>query len=147
MAEASGCQNQQPQSRPPYIARDGELPLETDEGLLRQGADEIDAFVGHWAKDFSQRKNGRDGMSLVVSLPPGTDKTAAIASARDFLDEVFAVNHAYAFAGHDDKDHFHVHAVIKMRGHDGTQLVTDKADLRHWGEALDGARPSALFIR
>ncbi len=118
-----------------YISRDGELPLETDEGLLLENPDEIDEFVDHWAKDFARRKNSRDGMSVVVSLPPGTDKDAAVASVRDFLEDVFSANHAYAFAGHDDKDHFHVHAVIKMRGHDGKQLVTDKADLRHWREA------------
>jgi len=119
-----------------YISKEGELSLETDEGLSLDTPEEIDAYLDHWVRDFSRRKNGRDGMSLVMSLPHGTDKEAARSSARDFLQEVFADNHSYAFAAHDDKDHYHVHAVIKMRGHDGKQLVTDKADLRAWREAF-----------
>ncbi|MCP4040310.1 MAG: relaxase/mobilization nuclease domain-containing protein [bacterium] len=117
-----------------YISRDGEIPLETDEGTQLEGVAEIDAYLDAWAVDFGTRKNGRDAMSLVASVPPGMDRAAALNSARAFFAKAFGGNHAYAFAGHTEKDHFHVHAVVKMRGHDGRQLTTDKADLRRWRE-------------
>ncbi len=119
-----------------YISRDGELALETDQGLMLEGREEIDEYLAAWAADFSSRKNSRDAMSMVVSLPPGTDQEMALKSAREFFAEAFSANHEYAFAGHDDKDHYHVHVVVKMRGHDGRQLVTDKRDLRGWREAF-----------
>ena len=119
-----------------YISRDGELSLETDQGLTLEGREEIEEYLEAWAADFSTRNNSRDAMSMVVSLPPGTDQQASLKSARDFFQEAFAENHEYAFAGHNDKDHFHVHVVVKMRGHDGHQLVTDKKDLRRWREVF-----------
>lgn len=117
-----------------YISREGELPLETEEGLLVEGKKEISEYLDAWTPDFSTRKNGRDGMSLVLSVPHGTDREAAIKSAREFLIEEFSENHHYAFVPHDDKDHLHIHVVIKNRGHDGKQLPTQKADLRRWRE-------------
>ncbi len=130
-----------------YISRDGELALETDQGLTLEGREEIDEYLAAWAADFSSRKNSRDAMSMVVSVPPGTDQERALKSAREFFSEAFAANHEYAFAGHDDKEHFHVHVVVKMRGHDGKQLVTDKRDLRGWREAFaERARANGLQL-
>ena len=130
-----------------YISRDGELALETDQGLTLEGREEIDEYLAAWAADFSSRKNSRDAMSMVVSLPPGTDQERALKSAREFFSGTFSSNHEYAFAGHDDKEHFHVHVVVKMRGHDGKQLVTDKRDLRGWREAFaERARANGLQL-
>lgn len=117
-----------------YISREGELPLETDDGLTLEGKEEIAAYMDGWAADFSKRKNSRDGVSIVLSVPPGTEQAPAIKSAREFLAEEFGENHNYVFVAHQDKEHFHIHAVVKMRGHNGKQLQTQKADLRRWRE-------------
>ena len=114
-----------------YIARQGALPLETDDGCLLEGREEIDEFAEHWAADFSNRngsvRKARDAMNMVVSVPAGTEREKALEAAREFFAEAFS-NHEYAFAAHDDTGHFHIHLVVKVRGRDGKQMrVSRKA--------------------
>lgn len=115
-----------------YIARQGRLPLETDEGVMLDGVEEIDALVDNWAVDFPDRKNSRDAMSLVISLPAGTDEKAATSAAREFLAESFSENHEYVFAAHDDTENFHIHVVIKSRGRDGKPMRSSRRDPQLW---------------
>ena len=119
-----------------YISRKEELEIETDQGLGLEGKGSAERLVDQWAPTFSRRRDGRDVMNLTLSFPPGADKHAAQGAARECLRECFSENHHYGFAAHDDTDHFHVHAVIKMRGHDGKQLATAKKDLRRWRSVL-----------
>lgn len=118
-----------------YISRDGSLPIETDEGLQLEGP-EVDRLVDDWAADFSNRTDSRDTMSLVVSLPAGSDQKAAMGAAREFFAETFAENHEYVFAGHDDTDHFHIHLVVKARGRDGKALRTTRRDPQLWRQSF-----------
>ena len=119
-----------------YISRQGELPLETEDGCVLEGAEEVDELAAHWAADFSNRKGtvrkARDAMNLVVSLPAGTDREKALEAAREFFAEAFAGNHEYAFAAHDDTDHFHIHLVVKLRGRDGKQMRASRKDPDLW---------------
>lgn len=115
-----------------YISREGTLSLETDEGALLVGSEEVDELVSHWAVDFPDRKNSRDTMSLVISLPAGTDEKAATDAAREFFAETFAENHEYVFAGHDDTDNFHIHLVVKARGRDGKPMRPSRRDPQLW---------------
>ncbi len=119
-----------------YISRQGTLRIETDEGIAVAGLDDIDRLVDDWAADFSPRANSRDTLSLVVSLPAGTDETAAVAAAREFLAEAFKNNHEYVFAAHDDTDHFHIHAVVKARGRDGKPMRSSRRDPQLWRQAF-----------
>jgi len=115
-----------------YISRQGTISLETDEGVMLVGSEEVDELVSHWAVDFPERKNSRDSMSLVISLPAGTNERAAIDAAREFFAETFAENHEYVFAGHDDTDNFHIHLVVKARGRDGKPMRPSRRDPQLW---------------
>ncbi len=119
-----------------YISRQGTQSLETDEGVTLDGLDEVDALVENWAADFPERKNSRDAMSLVISLPAGTDKKAATDAAREFFAEAFSENHEYVFAAHDDTDNFHIHLVVKSRGRDGKPMRPSRRDPQLWRQAF-----------
>lgn len=130
-----------------YISRDGDLALETDQGITLEGLDEIDAFVDDWAVDFPNRKNSRDAMSVVISLPAATDPEKATQAAREFLLEAFAENHEYAFTGHDDTDNFHIHVVVKGRGRDGKPMRPTRRDPQLWRQAFaEKARALGLAL-
>lgn len=119
-----------------YISREGTLGLETDQGVTLEGLEEIDALVDDWAVDFPNRKNSRDAMSLVISLPAGTDREKATQAGREFFAEAFAENHEYVFAGHDDTDHFHIHVVVKGRSRDGKPMRPSRRNPQLWRQAF-----------
>ena len=119
-----------------YVSRDGALAIETDEGITLDGLEEVDRLVDDWAADFGSRVNSRDTMSLVISLPAGTDADKAVDAAREFFAETFAENHEYAFAGHDDTDNFHIHLVVKARGRDGKPMRATRRDPQLWRQAF-----------
>ncbi len=119
-----------------YISRQGTLTLETDEGVGVGGLDEVDELAENWAADFGSRANSRDAMSLVISLPAGTDQEVATDAAREFFEDTFADNHEYVFAGHDDTENFHVHLVVKGRGRDGKPMRPSRRDPQIWRQAF-----------
>jgi hypothetical protein len=130
-----------------YISREGELMIETETGERLQGKEEINALLEEWAEDFSSRANGRDSTSIVLSFPKGTDTQKAYVIAQEFLQDQYGHNWRYAFAGHKDTDHYHVHAVIKAVGMNGRALPVKKANLREWREHMaEKARENGLEL-
>jgi hypothetical protein len=68
--------------------------------------------------------------TLVLSTPPGTNRDNALKAAKEFLEvEYKAGGHEYLFVAHNDTDHSHVHAVIKMVSSYGNKLNPRKAYL------------------
>lgn len=118
-----------------YISRDGQLELEDDQGgmLDRDGwRDVLDA----WASDFSTKGRGdskpRNVMKLMLSAPSDADPERVREAARGFLREAFGGRHEYVFALHTDTDNPHVHAAIKLRGHDGKMMRQTRGSLEQW---------------
>ena len=118
-----------------YISREGDLELEDQDGNIIEDKEEV---LNEWSVDFrggegvERKRQPRDTMNIVLSTPAGSDIEASHEAARQFLKKEFSENHSYVFAGHDDTDHYHVHAIIKYKGHDGTLLRANKHDLRKW---------------
>lgn len=119
-----------------YVNRDGELPMETDEGHVLTSMDEVQENLEEWGHDFGERKNSRDTMHMVLSTPKGSDRIATHRAIRAFAGEVFSSNHSYMFAIHNDTEHPHGHLIVKMRGHDGSKLDPRKQDLNRWREVF-----------
>ncbi len=114
-----------------YISRKGELELETNEGDKVKNLGEQRQLVEHWSLDFGTNKRSRDTLNLVLSTPPGTNRQKALEAAREFLTEEFGKDgHEYVFVRHDDTDHPHIHAVIKMVSLYGKKLNPRKAYLK-----------------
>ena len=119
-----------------YISREGELPMETGEGDILTGKEDIADNLSEWSHDFGERKNSRDAMHMVLSTPSGSDRVAAHRAVRAFSAEMFSGNHSYMFAMHNDTDNPHGHLMVKMRGHDGVKLDPRKADLKRYREVF-----------
>lgn len=122
-----------------YISRNGKLELENDRGEILNGKDEIKELFKDWEKDFGdskRRKNQRDTMHMVMSMPEGTDPESVKSAVREFTKATFGKNHEYVFALHTDEPHPHCHVTVKCLGHDGKRLNPRKEDLQQWREAF-----------
>ena len=122
-----------------YISRLGhgpekELGLETsDREVLRDGRDmQILAQDWHeWEMDGDARRKGATSISMILSMPTGTDPKKLKAAAVDFAKEQFA-NRSWVAGLHVDRDHPHVHITIARRDLDGRRFHPDRDDLFRW---------------
>lgn len=122
-----------------YISRLGhgsekELGLETSEGeVLRDGRDmQVLAQDWHeWEMDGDARRKGSTSISMILSMPTGTDPEKLKAAAVDFARHEFA-NRSWVAGLHVDRDHPHVHITIARRDLDGRRFHPDRDDLFRW---------------
>ena len=122
-----------------YISRLGhgpekELELETSDGeVLRDGRDmQVLAQDWHeWEMDGDARRKGATSISMILSMPTGTDPEKLKAAAVDFAREEFA-NRSWVAGLHVDRDHPHVHITIARRDLDGRRFHPDRDDLFRW---------------
>ena len=134
-----------------YIGEQGETEVETDDGSILDTVEELEQLAEDWSMDFSDRKDkarkARDVMHLVVSVPAGSDKEQTLDAAREFFAEQFGENHEYAFAAHDETEHFHVHLLVKMRGRDGKQFRATRKDPDLWRQKFaEKAREKGIKV-
>ena len=116
-----------------YITRDGALTLEGRDGERLDGLKAVRELGADWAaEDIRRRKDAALSLSLVLSMPPGTDELRMRDAARAFARETFAERHDYAFALHTDAGHPHVHLSVRSLGENGRRLNPRKADLEDW---------------
>ena len=112
-----------------YVARDGELEVETANGETLDQV-QLEQMVEDWSGETEERTKRQIAMSAVVSFPKGVDEEKATEAARQFFREAFADNHDYVFAAHTDAKNFHVHVVVQSAGHDGKQLRIRRDDIQ-----------------
>ena len=128
-----------------YLDREGELPIETDEGDPLKGKGASKALLDDWnleldarrppTADNKPRQMGKQPKlvhKMIFSMPAGTPPNKVLAAAKDFAREEFGAKHRYAMVLHTDEPHPHVHMVVKAMGYDGTRLNIRKATLREW---------------
>lgn len=127
-----------------YISRNGQIPLEDQNGDKLEGKDEIDALRDEWQLGgfpIVDKSNHREAFNLVLSMPAGTSEIAVLGAARNFAADEFS-NFQYAMALHtfdtDPNGHPspnpHVHLCVKATALDGLRLNPRKADLQRWRE-------------
>jgi hypothetical protein len=120
-----------------YISRNGKVELENETREKINSREGVRDLCDEW-------KNGlygipiegvkRESFNIVLSMPPGTDRSSVKSAAAEFAHHQFGENHQFVFAAHDDERHPHVHLCVKSLGFDGTRLNPRKADLQHWRE-------------
>jgi hypothetical protein len=133
-----------------YISQEGELELETDEGLRVAGGDHnellrdwhLELSAGQYRPPPRGAKTAGRGVkpvrgiklahNIVLSMPAPTPPDKVLAAAKVFAREKFGAKHRYAMALHTHQQHPHVHLVVKAEGLDGRRLHIDKAMLREW---------------
>lgn len=87
-----------------------------------------------WKHDLRSREQ-RDVAHIILSAKPGTDKDSFLDAARAMLAKEFA-GHKYIFTLHEDKEHVHVHAVVKMKSEYGERIDPYIRDFQRWRETL-----------
>lgn len=119
-----------------YISRNGELALEGPDGWPISGRREVRELSEDWSSialaDSRRRANSPFSVSLVLSMPKGTDPFALRDAARAFAQAAFGARFDYVFALHTDEPHPHVHVAVQARGSSGERLNPKKADLEAW---------------
>ncbi len=128
-----------------YLDRDGERPIETDDGDPLKGKGVSKALLDDWDleldarrpptadnKPRQMRKQPKLVHKMIFSMPAGTPPNKVLAAVKDFAREEFGAKHRYAMVLHTDEPHPHVHMVVKAMGYDGTRLNIRKETLREW---------------
>lgn len=123
-----------------YISRNGALPLEGPDGELLRGREAVRARASEWAEELAmepgRRRDAPVSLSIVLSMPAGTEAFRLHDAARAFAADVFGDRFPYLFALHDEGRHPHVHLTVRMLGRDGERLNPRKADLQAWRESF-----------
>jgi hypothetical protein len=129
-----------------YISRNGQIPLEDQQGDRFSGKDDLAALRDEWRFGgfaIGDNTTTRQAFNIILSMPAGTSEVAVLRAARDFASTEFQ-NYQYAMALHTfdtDPDAVpspnpHVHLCVKATGLDGVRLNPRKADLQRWREAF-----------
>lgn len=119
-----------------YISRlghgsDKELGLHTsDEEVIHDGREmqKLAQEWQEWEMGDDARRKGATSLSMILSMPSGTDPEKVEAAALDFARAEFA-NRSWVASLHVDRDHPHVHLTIARRDHDGRRFHPDRDDL------------------
>jgi len=123
-----------------YISRNSALPLEGPDGERLETRDEVKALATDWMAEVEadprRRKDASVSLSIVLSMPPGTDPFRMHDASRAFAARTFGDTHRYVFAFHTDERHPHVHLTVRTLGHDGQKLNPRKADLEQWRQTF-----------
>lgn len=119
-----------------YIARigwgdDKELALLTSEGQTMTTLAEMNELAGQWhaweLQDDARRK-GATSLSIILSMPEGTDPDRLHAAARAFAEDEME-GRRWVMGLHTDRDHPHVHLTVARRDLDGRRFHPGKEDL------------------
>lgn len=123
-----------------YISRNGEIPLETRDGVYVPGREGVHDLADDWKADVESdprhRANSPYSINVILSMPPGTHPRKLTEAVRDFASETFGARHDYVFAYHNDTKHPHVHLTIRPVGDDQQRLNPRKADLEQWRQTF-----------
>lgn len=121
-----------------YIARHGKLEVETSVGQPIKNVAELRELAREWTDDElaqTKRREPLTSVSMVLSMPPGTDPEKLQQAVRAFA-RVELAPFQYAMALHTDEAHPHVHVTVAARGEDGVRFHPTKPDLTLWRESF-----------
>ncbi|WP_324171102.1 relaxase/mobilization nuclease domain-containing protein [Sulfurimonas sp.] len=106
---------QMEQNRPDFL--DKNLVLECDDGRKLESKQDRLILYNEWKETFTNRKNGKDFEHILLSTKeaPGTHDKEILDAARQTLSKQFAKDgYNYIFVLHRDREHTHVHAIVRV---------------------------------
>ncbi|NTG71487.1 hypothetical protein EXN67_29250 [Rhizobium rhizogenes] len=101
--------------------------------LVGAGASSL-AEAKDWKRDLRSQER-RDVAHIIFSAKPGTSRERFVDAVRETLAREFA-GHRYAFVLHEDRQHLHVHAAVKMQSETGQRLHPRIQDFKRWRQTL-----------
>lgn len=119
-----------------YISRLGhgaerELELQTSDGEVIRDGKELQSLAQDWHEwemDGDARRKGATSISMILSMPSGTDPEKLKDAALDFA-KVEMANRSWVASLHVDRDHPHVHLTFARRDHDGRRFHPNRDDV------------------
>lgn len=135
-----------------YVTRHGKVPLEDQNGNIIGDAEREDiatlwhdtevmnvtARARYLKKDLDANNYPRVAASIVLSMPPGTDREKFAEAVKDYATTEFAEKgFEYLLAFHNDTRHPHAHLLLRMRNIENNRKINPKKeDIRKWREGL-----------
>lgn len=96
------------------------------------------ARANYLGKEVDEKTYPRVAASIVLSMPPGTDRESFAKAVREYAQEEFAdQGYEYLLAFHNDTKHPHAHMLLRLRNiESGRKLNPGKEDIKKWRASL-----------
>jgi hypothetical protein len=121
-----------------YISKNGQLQIEDDRGVAREGKEVVKDLVEQWRHSGSlipESGHRREAFNLMLSMPNGTDAQIVLRAAREFAQAELR-GHRYVMVLHQHQANPHVHLSVRAESTTGERLNPRKADLHRWRETF-----------
>lgn len=121
-----------------YICKNGQLRIEDDRGVVREGKEAMHDLVEQWRVSGSlipETSHRREAFNIMLSMPQGTDAQTVLKAARGFARRELR-DHHYVMVLHEHQANPHVHLSVKAESIDGKRLNPRKTDLHRWRETF-----------
>jgi type IV secretion system T-DNA border endonuclease VirD2 len=129
-----------------YIGRKGEIPLETRDGELISGKGEAKQIAEEWSEALAWRRGATvSAVSMVFSMPAGTDPETVKQAVRETAERLIGDNHDYLMALHTDTPRPHVHLTVQAEGLNHKRFDPRREDLFRFREGFAEALRSRGF--
>jgi type IV secretion system T-DNA border endonuclease VirD2 len=120
-----------------YIGRKGEIALETRDGELLTDKADVQQLAEEWSDPLYWRQRATvSAVSMVFSMPEGTDPETVRQSVRETAERLLGDNHDYLMALHTDTPRPHVHMTVEAEGMDGKRFDPRREDLFKFRDAF-----------
>ena len=130
-----------------YICKNGQLRIEDDRGVVREGKEAMHDLIDQWRVSGSlipETSHRREAFNIMLSMPHGTDAQTVLKAARGFAKRELR-DHHYVMVLHEHQANPHVHLSVKAESIDGKRLNPRKTDLHRWRETFAENTPGWLM--
>ena len=118
-----------------YIGRKGDVEIETRDGEILTGKDDIAERAAEWSDTLEWRSRPTvSSVSLIFSMPEGTDPEKVLGAVRALAHAELSDNHDYVLALHTDTPRPHVHLTVQAEGLDRTRFNPRPVQLNRFRE-------------
>jgi hypothetical protein len=121
-----------------YICKNGQLRMEDDRGVVREGKEAMHDLAEQWRVSGSlipETSHRREAFNIMLSMPHGTDAQTVLKAARGFARRELR-DHHYVMVLHEHQANPHVHLSVKAESITGKRLNPRKTDLHRWRETF-----------
>jgi type IV secretion system T-DNA border endonuclease VirD2 len=118
-----------------YIGRKGDVEIETRDGEVLTAKEDIADRAAEWSDTLEWRSRPTvSSVSLVFSMPAGTDPDKVLGAVRALAHAELSDNHDYVLALHTDTPRPHVHLTVQAEGLDRIRFNPRPVQLNRFRE-------------
>ena len=118
-----------------YIGRKGIVDIESRDGEILTSKDDVAERAAEWSDTLQWRSRPTvSSVSLVFSMPAGTDPKKVLGAVRALAQSELSDNHDYVLALHTDTPRPHVHLTVQAEGLDRVRFNPRPAQLSRFRE-------------